>query len=389
MKKNIAILGSTGSIGRQTLEVIKSLGPDYNVVALTANSNHQLLAEQVRDFKPELAVLTNDLAAEKLSGLIDPQKCRIESGSRGQLIAAGWPTADFVVMAMVGFCGFEPLVSSLKNGKTVALANKESLVIGGEILKRMNLLNREKLLPVDSEHSAIWQCWGNASPKMIRKVIITASGGPFWDWDPENLDLVTPEDALNHPTWKMGKKISVDSATMINKGLEVIEAKWLFDLELDQIEVLIHRQSIVHSMVEYIDGSIIAQIGMPDMRLPIQHALTFPERCYSPVENIDLFSVPLTFDQPNHQKFPCLNLAFSAAKSGGTMPACLNGANEAAVTEFLAGKIKFTEIPEIIKTVISEHQIIETPEIKDIVSADRWSRQKAEQVIADLKGGVN
>lgn len=387
--KRIALLGSTGSIGRQTLEVIDSLGPEYRVVALTAGSNYEALAEQVKRYKPEMAALSDIEAAAKLSEMIGPEDCLVQAGQKGQLAAATWQNAELVVMAQVGFSGFEPLVAALKEGKMIALSNKESLVIGGEILDRLGLLDRERILPVDSEHSAIWQCLGpSGSLKEINRIFITASGGPFYGWEKDQLDKATPEMALKHPNWQMGKKITIDSATLMNKGLEVIEAKWLFDLDLDQIEVIIEQRSIIHAMVEYIDGSIIAHLGRPDMKLPIQYALTYPERKASRVERYNPFGESLRLGKPDRESFPCLELAYSAARSGGTMPAVLSAANEVAVENFLSGSIKFTQIPLIIDRVIKNHTIIERPGIDDIIEVDGWSRLKAAEVIDDLTGRV-
>ncbi len=386
MEKKIAVLGSTGSIGRQTLEVIEALGRGYRVVALSAGSSDELLAEQVRRFKPELAVLSDVEAAGRLGNRIGDTGCTVLSGNEGQLQVAAWPSADLVVLAQVGFSGFGPLVAALQEGKKVALANKESMVIGGAILERMGLLDREKILPVDSEHSAIWQCLGGAGPDVVSRVYLTASGGPFFGKTKAELGAVTPGQALKHPNWQMGSKITIDSATMMNKGLEVIEAQWLFDLSLDQIEVIIHRQSIIHSMVEFIDGSIVAQLGVPDMRLPIQQAITHPERLASPVECFNPFGKTLDFYPPDRHNFPCLDLAYSAAGLGGTMPAVLNGANEIAVAEFIGNRIGFTAIPEVIAGVMESHTIIETPGIDDVIAADQWSRRKAAEII-DLQMG--
>jgi 1-deoxy-D-xylulose-5-phosphate reductoisomerase len=388
MTKRIAILGSTGSIGRQTLEVIDALGSGYRVVALTAASSDQLLAEQVIRFKPEMAALSDEEAAERMAKSLNGSECCLMKGLEGQIAAAVWPNADLVVMAQVGFSGFEPLIAALREGKKVALANKESLVIGGEILERLGLLSRDLIIPVDSEHSAIRQCLGSAPPLEVERVYLTASGGPFYGWSSEELEKVTPEMALKHPNWKMGRKISIDSATMMNKGLEVIEAKWLFNLSLDRIEVVVHRQSIIHSMVEYIDGSILAQLGLPDMRTAIQYALTYPERKKSRVKRYDPFGERLTFDRPDRDNFPCLDLACRSAKIGGTMPAVLNGANEIAVEYFLNGSIKFTEIPVIISRVMQKHDSIAVPEIEDIIDADCWSRREAAGIANELGGKV-
>ncbi len=381
MTRNVALLGSTGSIGRQTLEVLENLGPDFRVAVLTANKNYALLAQQVRRYKPGLAVLSDRSAAEKLSREIDPGLCRIEAGAGAQVLAATWPGVDLVVAALVGFSGFAPVVAALKAGKTVALSNKESLVVGGELLEREGLLKREKLLPVDSEHSAIWQCLGNTAVSRVNRIWLTASGGPFRDWPREKLSAVTPRQALNHPNWSMGPKITVDSATLMNKGFEVLEARWLFGIDLNRIEVVIHPQSIVHSAVEYIDGSVLAQLGLPDMRTAIQYALTFPDRRPTRLPRLNLFNQKLTFYEPDRDRFPCLDLAFQAGRSGGTAPACLNAANEVAVDYFLQGKLTFTGIPEVIDAVLQEHRPVSAPGMEEIMAADQWARQKARELV--------
>jgi 1-deoxy-D-xylulose-5-phosphate reductoisomerase len=386
--KNISVIGSTGSIGRQTLAVIEALGFEYKVVALTADSNDLLLADQVKIFKPEIAVINENSAAVRLKKTIANDKCQIMTGVEGQLAAASFPSADLVVIATVGFSGFKPLVAALEAGKKVALANKESLVIGGEILKDSGLLDGNNIIPIDSEHSAIWQCLGTSTAP-VRRILLTASGGPFYGLKYNELKNVTPKMALAHPNWSMGAKITIDSATMTNKGLEVIEAKWLFGFSLSQIEIVIHRQSIIHSMVEYIDGSIIAQMGLPDMRLPIQYALTYPDRVESPVAQYDPFGHTLSFERPDTENFPCLNLVYQAASIGGTMPAVLNGANEIAVDSFLKEKIRFVDIPEVIDAVMQNHTLVSSPAIEDVVSADDWSRREAAKVITRLIGEVN
>lgn len=389
MPKRIAILGSTGSIGRQTLDVVDALGPQYRVVVLTAGRNHSLLAEQVRRYKPELAVLSDLDAAAELAALVDRSKCRVEAGAQGQLLAACWPEVDLVVAALVGFSGFEPVVAALEAGRTVALANKESLVVGGELLQRKGLLQRDQLLPVDSEHSAVWQCLGDSPLKEVRQIWLTASGGPFRDWTRERLNGVTPEQALAHPNWSMGPKITIDSATLMNKGFEVLEAKWLFGLELEQVRVVIHPQSIVHSAVEYIDGSVIAQLGLPDMRLPIQYALTYPERQKSILPRLNFFEQNWSFHQPDKERFPCLELAYRSGRSGGTVPACLNAANEIAVEYFLSGRLKFTGIPAVIERVLQKHRPVNAPELDEIISADSWARQLARTLIDNQQIGVD
>jgi 1-deoxy-D-xylulose-5-phosphate reductoisomerase len=385
--KKISIIGSTGSIGRQTLAVIEALGSEYKVVALTAERSDLLLAEQVKKYKPAIAVINDEGAAARLKEAIATEKCQIMTGVKGQLAAATFPEADLIVIATVGFSGFEPLVAALQARKKVALANKESLVVGGEILKNLGLLNGVNIMPIDSEHSAIFQCLGTSTAP-VRRILLTASGGPFFGLKYNDLKDVTPEMALAHPNWSMGAKITIDSATMMNKGLEVIEAKWLFGFSLSQIEVVVHRQSIIHSMVEYIDGSVIAQLGLPDMRLPIQYALTYPDRVESAVAHYDPFGQTLSFDRPDTENFPCLNLAYRAADIGGTMPAVLNGANEIAVDSFLKEKIRFVDIPEVIDAVMQSHSLVSSPAIDDVISADSWSRCEAVNVITGLIGEV-
>lgn len=385
--KNIAILGSTGSIGRQVLEVIEFLGTGYRVIALAAGSNDVLVARQVERFRPELVALNDEEAAGRLARIVPAGIVRVLAGREGQLEAATLSSADLVVMAQVGFSGFEPLVAALKKGKKVALANKESVVVGGELLARMGLLDRNNILPVDSEHAAIRQCLGSARHGEVARIYLTASGGPFFGRDREYLNRVTPEEALKHPNWKMGAKITIDSATMMNKGLEVIEACRLFDLELDRIEVVIHRQSIVHSMVEFVDGSILAQLAVPDMRLPILQALTTPERKAGPVGRFDPFGRKLEFARPDRVNFPCLDLAYRAAIRGGTMPAVLNGANEVAVQGFLKNRIFFTAIAEIIAGVMEEHAVVCAPGVAELVDADSWARKKALELIDTFMEG--
>ncbi len=386
MVKKIALLGSTGSIGTQTLEVIDGLGEDYRVVALAAGSNYKLFSKQIGKYKPEYAALENENSLKKIKEIVNGERCHYGEGQEGQLLAASWPSADLVVLAQVGFSGFEPLIAALNSGKKVALANKESLVIGGEILQRLGLLDRERIFPVDSEHSAIKQCWTARNREEIARIYLTASGGPFYGMKRAELQNIRPEEALQHPNWKMGPKITVDSATMMNKGLEVIEAKWLFELSLNQINVVIHRQSIVHSMVEFVDGSTIAQLGLPDMRTPIQYALTYPERKRSQVGSYNPYGSTLTFAEPDHVNFPSLKLAFRAAEAGGTMPAVLNGANEVAVELFLARKLSFIAIPDLIEKVMDLHDNIEIPEVSDVITADRWAREKALETGAMLWG---
>jgi len=385
MDKKIVIMGSTGSIGRQSLAVIEHLGPEYKVLALTAANNYKLLAEQINKFKPEFAAIADEQCLDKLKDLANSEITEIDSGQQGIIRAACWPDASMVIMAQSGFSGFESLVKALQAGRVIALANKEALVSGGEILQKMGLLDTSRIYPIDSEHSAIWQCMANSSCKKIKKVILTASGGPFFGMTMDQLRNVTPEEALKHPNWSMGKKISIDSATMMNKGLEVIEAKWLFDLNLEQIEVVIHRQSIVHSMVEYIDGSIIAHLGATDMRIPIQYALTYPERKESAVSDFSLVGKNLTFSAVDTDNFPSLGLAYRAAEAGGTMTTVLNGANEVAVDGFLKKQIKFTDIADVVKAVLNRHKAFQIETVNDIIKADQWSRKEALTVVGELR----
>lgn len=384
---HISILGSTGSIGCQTLEVIESLGSGYRVVALTARRNSALLAEQVLKFEPRLAVLSDETAAADLAARLRGVRCRVEAGPAGQLTAARWPDADLVVSALVGFSGFEPTLAALEAGKVVALANKESLVAGGELFAARGLLRRGLIRPVDSEHSALWQCLGETPPERVSRILLTASGGPFREWEEGKLAEATPAEALAHPNWRMGAKISVDSATLMNKGFEVLEASWLFGVDLDRIEVVIHPQSIIHSMVEFIDGSIIAQLGPPDMRLPIRYALTYPERRASAWPRLGLYGQTWDFREPDRARFPCLGLAYRAGRIGGTAPACLNAANEVAVERFLQGRLPFTGIPRLIAKVLAAQKVVDKPGLEEIRDADRWAREKAEIVAGELAEG--
>lgn len=381
MIKKIALLGSTGSIGRQTLEVVENLGRDYRIVALTAGSNDALLEQQVRRFEPELAVLGDRGAAASLERRLGDAGPRVEAGPEGLLTAARWPSADLVVVALVGFSGFFPTLAALEGGKSVALANKEALVVGGEVLARRGLLEGERIIPLDSEHSAIRQSLGGAPCSTIRRIWLTASGGPFRGWGPERLARATPAEALAHPNWRMGPKITVDSATLMNKGFEVIEAHWLFGVPLERIEVVIHPQSALHSAVEFDDGSVIGQLGPPDMRLPIQYALTCPERKTHPWPRFDLLGQTLTFSAPDRESFPCLELAFRAQRVGGTMPACLNAANEVAVEHFLKGALAFTAIPRLIARVMDEHEPRPRPEPRELERADGWARRRAGELL--------
>ena len=375
MMKNVSILGSTGSIGRQSLDVIEKLG-NINVVALTAGTSVELMAEQCRKFWPELAVMASKEAADRLAAAIADLPTRVSWGEAGLIEAAELPSADCVITAVVGMVGLKPTLAAIRAHKRIGLANKETLVCAGELVMREAKREGVEIIPVDSEHSAIFQClMGNVSHGQIRKIILTCSGGPFFGKTREELKNVTRADALKHPNWKMGAKITIDCSTLMNKGLEVIEAMRLYDVPLEQIQVLIHRQSIVHSMVEYVDGAVMAQLGAPDMRLPIQLALTYPERCACPVENLDLTVQPLVFSHPDLQSFPCLQLAMDAAKLGGTACPVMNGANEAAVALYLDDKIGFYDIYELVKGAMETIPFIADPTLDEILECDAAARR--------------
>ncbi len=377
--KNIAVLGSTGSIGKNTLEVVRNLnrnGYPVTVKYLSANSNFELVSQQIEEFKPKAAVIFDKSAYLKLKERSLKHKCEILCGQEGVNEIANRDDFELVVNALVGFSGLVPTIEAIKNGKDIALANKESLVVAGSLIYSMLSKSRTKLLPIDSEHSAILQCLQGEEMNTVDKLVLTASGGPFRDTSMSELANVTVEEALNHPNWKMGNKITIDSATLMNKGFEIIEAKWLFNIEVNRIEVLIHPQSIIHSMVEFSDGSVKAQLGVPDMRIPIQYALTYPKRIGSDFPRIDFKSLKnLTFDKPDFTKFECLSLAYEVIKSGGTYPVVLNGANEAAVDLFLNRRIKFLDIPALIRTAIDKHTDGAKPDLENIIEIDRRSRK--------------
>ncbi len=374
------MLGATGSVGRNALAVIDSLRERFHVVGLTANTNSSLLGEFVRRYRPQYAALADEAHAQELRSNC-PAETRVLAGIDGLLTVASAPEADVVLSAIVGAAGLRPVLAAVESGKTIALANKEPLVMAGAIITEQAHKHGVELLPVDSEHNAIFQCLCGNKNQKVHKIVLTASGGPFYNESPEVLNNVTPEQALDHPTWDMGKKISVDSATLMNKGLEVIEAHWLFGVDVDRIKVVIHPSSVVHSMVEFVDGSIIAQLGQSDMRLPIQYALTYPDRMESAVDRLSVTEVsPLEFFKPSFEKFPCLRLAYEAARAGGTMPAVLNAANEVAVDEFLNRRLGFCEIPEVIERVMNEHTPAAEPTLEQVLAADAWARNQAESV---------
>jgi 1-deoxy-D-xylulose-5-phosphate reductoisomerase len=379
MPKKIAILGSTGSIGQSALKVIQKLKPSFQVTGLTANRNYPLLAGQIKAFRPAMAAIMDESLVPKLKSLIKGTSTRILGGLEGLIAVAGESGSDLVLSAIVGAAGLKPTFTAIQKGKTIALANKETMVMAGELITKAAKKSGSKILPVDSEHCAVFQCLAGAPPlSEIHKVILTASGGPFHKLAKKHFPKITLKEALNHPTWRMGKKITIDSATLMNKGLEVIEAHFLFNMPFDKIDIVIHPESIVHSMVEFIDGSVLAQLGTTDMQIPIQYALTYPLRAYAPVQRLDLTrSADLHFEKPDRNKFPCLDLAYEAGKKGGTYPAVLNAANEVAVHRFLTGQIPFYRIPWIIEKTLRKYRPLTNKTLDGILWADRWARQIA------------
>ncbi|HLA37766.1 MAG TPA: 1-deoxy-D-xylulose-5-phosphate reductoisomerase [Candidatus Brocadiales bacterium] len=376
--KRIAILGSTGSIGRNALEVVRSLGGDYRVTALSTHQNWELLAQQVAAFHPSRVAIVDKESYRLLKKKISTNSVEILAGEDSLEELASGEDVDFVLSAIVGAAALPATLAAIRQKKSLALANKEALVVAGEIVTSLASKMGVKLLPVDSEHSAIFQSLLAGQRSELRKVILTASGGPFREYPREALRDVTPEQALKHPTWQMGKKITIDSATLINKALEIIEAKWLFGLEAQQIDVVIHPQSIIHSMVEFQDGSVIAQMGLPDMKLPIQYALTYPQRRPAPVEPLSLPKLGgLTFFKPDMERFPALRLGYRAVSEGGTIPAVLNAANEVAVEAFLDRRIKLTDIVPITEGAMDRHKNCKHTSLGEILAADQWAREEA------------
>ena len=369
--KKIGILGSTGSIGTQTLEIVRT-NKDIEVTALAAGSNIELLERQIREFKPELAAVWNPDRAAELRDRVRDLDVKVLSGMDGLLAAASEPRSEILVTAVVGMIGVLPTIEAIKAGKDIALANKETLVTAGHIIMPLAREKQVKILPVDSEHSAIFQSLQGGQQRTLRKILLTASGGPFRGKKKEELENIQVEDALKHPNWEMGKKITIDSSTMINKGLEVIEAKWLFGVTVDQIQVVVQPQSIIHSMVEYEDGAVIAQLGTPDMKLPIQYALYYPERRFLPGERLDFGELSaITFERPDMETFYGLQLAFEAGRRGGSLPTVFNAANERAVALFLIRKIRYLQIPEIIRACMEEHRNILEPTVEEILKTEQ------------------
>lgn len=375
MTKNISLLGSTGSIGTQSLDVAKMHG--YNIKCLTANSRVDIIEQQIRQFKPELVCMMSEKAASELKTKIADTSTKVTCGMQGLIECATYEGADTVLNSVVGMVGLQPTLEAIKAKKTIALANKETLVAGGHLVTNLAKENGVSILPVDSEHSAIFQAMQGAPNKQsIKKIILTASGGPFFGRTLEELESVTPADALKHPNWDMGAKITIDSATMMNKGLEFIEAKWLFDMPNDDIEIVVHRESVVHSAIVYQDNSMIAQLGVPDMRIPIQYALTYPERLESPVKYLSLADYgKLTFFEPDYETFKCIDVCRNAIELGGLHPAAANGANEESVRLFLNGKIKFTDIAYLNNEAMKRADDIENFTLADVLEADRRARE--------------
>lgn len=368
--KKIAILGSTGSIGTQTLEVVENQG-DMEVTALAAGNNIRLLEEQIRKFMPKLVCVWNEEKAKELAVSVGDLPVRVVSGMEGLIEVATEPSADIVVTAVVGMIGIRPTIAAMEAGKDIALANKETLVTAGHIIMPLAKKRGVNILPVDSEHSAIFQCLNGENKKTIHKVLLTASGGPFRGKTREELKSVQVEDALKHPNWSMGRKITIDSSTMVNKGLEVMEAKWLFDVSVDQVEVVVQPKSIIHSMVEFEDGAVMAQLGTPDMKLPIQYALYYPERRFLPGERLDFWSLKeIVFEKPDMVNFPGLSLAYQAGRRGGTLPTVFNAANERAVEKFLNREISYLSITDMIEGAMNGHTVKENPTVDEILEAE-------------------
>jgi 1-deoxy-D-xylulose-5-phosphate reductoisomerase len=385
--KNLSILGSTGSIGCNALEIVDMFPERYTVKALAAKDNVSVLAGQIARFRPEIAVVFDEATAALLKKIIPGgTDVDILFGEEGYNAAAALVSADLVIVAMVGAAGLMPTLSAVAAKKNIALANKETLVMAGDIVIAEAETNQVTILPIDSEHSAIFQCIEGNRKEDLNKIFLTASGGPFLNLPGRKFNKIKPEDALNHPNWKMGKKISVDSATLMNKGLEVIEAKCLFGVSKEMIEVVIHPQSVVHSMVSFKDGTVMAQLGIPDMKGAIAYAMSYPERLALRQPEPDFARIgKLTFEKPDVQKFPCLALAYSACETGKTLPAVLNAANEMAVAAFLENKISFINIPEIIRKTMENHMVVPDPTLGDILEADQWARKEAMELIKALK----
>jgi len=381
--KAISILGSTGSVGVTTLDVAGRFSDRFRVVAMAAGRNLDRLTEQVKRFHPELVSVATPELARELAARVGAQRVTVVHGLEGAIAVATHPAAKLVMSALVGAMGLRPTLAAIKAGKDIAFANKEVLVIAGELITAAVRENRVRLLPVDSEHNAVFQCLEGRGRESLKRVILTASGGPFRELAADSFESITVEQALKHPTWRMGSKITIDSATLMNKGLEVIEARWLFDLKAAEVSVVIHPQSVIHSMVEMIDGSVIAEMAIPDMAIPVAYALAYPERL--PMTHLKPLSLAensrLTFEEPDLRRFPCLRLAYEALAAGHTMPACLNAANEELVAGFLAGRVRFVDIPRHIEAVMQRHRNSAARTIEDLLETDGWARAAARELI--------
>lgn len=381
--KTISVLGSTGSIGTNTLRVTSSFPEDFRIIGLTGGRNVSLLAQQIEEARPEIASSADKSTCVELQSLLRQRgyamaSTRFVHGMEGHIEVACHPKTHIVLSAISGAAGLLPTYRALELGKCIALANKETMVVAGELMMHKSREKNVEILPVDSEHNAIHQCLRGGRRNEVARLILTASGGPFRETPKEKMSSVTPDEALNHPTWRMGRKITIDSATLMNKGLEVIEASRLFEVSADEICVVVHPQSVVHSMVEFKDGSILAQLGLTDMRIAIQYALTYPERWDSPLPSLDIYALPkLEFSKPDQEKFPCLELAYRALRAGGTAPAALNAANEVAVEAFLNNEIAYQEIPRIIESVLDSHSPQEAADLETVLKADNWAREEA------------
>ncbi len=379
--KNVAVLGSTGSIGVNTLAVIGENADKFRVTALSAYENVDLLEKQAREFRPQVVAIYQEELAPELKRRLRDTEMEVASGIEGICRASTLPLTDTVVMAISGSEGLLPALSAIRAGKDLALATKEVMVMAGDLITR-EAEKKGRIIPIDSEHSAIFQSMAGAGKEDVKRIILTASGGPFYDSDEAQLENASLQEALNHPNWEMGRKITIDCATLMNKGLEVIAARWLFDVEAEKIKVLIHPQSIVHSMVEFVDGSIIAQLSIPDMRLPISYALNYPRRLPNGLPELDLAEVgTLTFQEPDVERFPCLKYGYDALNQGGTMTTVLNAANESAVEAFIEQKISFKNIPQVIREVMDKHQVKEMESLEQVLQVDRWAREEAHRVI--------
>jgi len=383
--KSIVILGSTGSIGTNTLDIVERFPDEFRVVGLTAGNNDEMLAEQIRRFRPQAVAMSTDAAAVRLRERCSGLPIEIVSGQEGLVRVASLPDAELVMSAIVGGAGLVPTLAAIRSKKHIALANKEPMVMAGQLMQEEARHAGVRIFPVDSEHSAIFQSLEGHRIKDVRRLILTASGGALWHLPKEALSDVTPERALQHPNWKMGAKITIDSATLMNKGLEVVEARWLFDIPESRIDVLIHRESIIHSLVEYEDRSMISQLGLPDMRTPISYAMRYPDRLPLDLPSLDLTEIgTLTFCKPDHDRFPCLRLGYESLRIGGTMPAAMNAANEIAVDAFLNGGIRFTDISDIIQSTMQAHIPQPVLSVEAALEADRWAREKADSLVHTL-----